>query len=150
MRSRKAFQLGFTDRLLQPFILKLRHFATFHTDDMMVSFILVGSLVLRRTTELMLDNQVGIHQQDDGIIKRRPTHTEFPIRFHVFIKHVNIEVSLYGINGIKNSISFGSLPMPVLLKILREHLFDRFFDIFFHKVLRSAFKVNCFYYNLKV
>ena len=150
MRSRETFQFGFSNSLFQSIILKLCHCTTFHTNDMVVGFILIRSFVFRRTSKLMLDNQIGIHQQNDGVIKRRPTHTEFPIRFHVFIKHVDIKVSLYGINRIKNSISFGGLPMPVLLQILREHLSDRFFDIFFHKILRSAFKVNCFYYNLKV
>ena len=146
----KAFQLGCYDSLFQQRILKLGYLTTFGANHVMMGFITECTLELGRIPELMLDNQVGIHQQDDGIIKRRPTHTEFPIRFHVFIKHVYIKVSLNGINRIKNSISFGSLPMPVLLEILREHPFHRFFDIFFHKILRSAFKVNCFYNNLKV
>ena len=150
MVSGKPLQLRGTDGFLQPIVLKLRHRATFRTNHVMVGFVLVGPLVLGRTAELVPDDQVGIHQQDDGVVEGSPTYPEVAFRLHVIIEHVNVKMSLYGIDGIENSIAFGRLSMSVLLQIVGQHLLDCISYVFFHTGFCSASKVKPFYDNLKV
>lgn len=95
--------------------------------------------------ELMFDHQPRINQEYDCIIKSSTTYTELFFFSHIGIEHIYIKMSLYGIDCIEYSITLGCLPMPVLLKIIRQNLFCFIFYILFHPVIRSGFKVNLFY-----
>ena len=92
--GREAFQLGRYDGSLQVLVLKFGHLTTLRTNHVMVRLVLVSPLVLRRAAELMPDNQIGVHQQDDGIIKRCPTYAEVSLRLHVIVEHVYVKVPL--------------------------------------------------------
>ena len=149
--SRELFQLGLSNGLLQLFILELRHLATIRTDHVMVRLVLVSTLVLRGSAELMTDDQIGVHQQDDGIVERGTAYAEMPLILHIVIERVYVKMPLNGLDGIEYRITFGSLSMPVFLQILGQHLFYRLSYILFHTSYPcSAFKVKLFYDNLKV
>ena len=150
MRGGELFQLRFADGKFQPLVLELRHTTATRANQMVMNPVAVCPFVLRRSAELMPDDQMGIHQQDDGIVECSPTHPEVAFILHTVIKCIDVKMSLDGINHVEYSIAFGCLAMPVLLQILGEHLFDRFFDILFHTSSCSAFKVKGFYDNLKV
>ena len=130
--GREALQLGRYDGSLQVLILKFGHLTTLRTNHVMVRLVLVCPLVLRRAAEMMPDNQIGVHQQDEGIIKRSPTYAEVSLRLHVIVEHVYVKVPLDGINRIEYSISFGRFPVPVLLQIIGQHLFDYVSYVLFH------------------
>ena len=67
---RELLQLCLSNGLLQLLILELRHLATIRTNHVMVRLVLVSTLVLRGSAELMTDDQISVHQQDDGIVDK--------------------------------------------------------------------------------
>lgn len=109
----KIFQFRLCYGLLQIFIFKLRHFPTACTNQMMMGFILIRTFILRCISKLVFNNQSGINQQYDSIIKSGTAYTEFFFFRHVTIQHVYIEMSLYRINRIQYSITFGRFSMSV-------------------------------------
>ncbi len=141
----KPFQSGLSNRLFQRCIFKLDNLSAGSTNHVMVGFIIVRAFVLRSVTELMFDNQPCIYQQNDGIIESGTAHTELFLFSHIGIQHINIEMSLDGIDGIEYSVSFGCLPMPVFLKIISQNLLYLISNCFFHPINRSGFKVSFFY-----
>jgi len=76
MISSKLFQFGSPNGTFQILILKFRHTTTLRTNHVMMRLVPISPLILRRTSKLMLDHQVRIHQQDDGVVKCCPTNTE--------------------------------------------------------------------------
>ena len=140
----KTFQFGFGYSLFQSFIFEFGNFSARSTYHVMVGFIVIRTLVLRSIAKLVLDNQSGINQEYDCVIKSSTTYTEFLFLSHIRIQHIYIEMSFYGIDSVEYSITLGCLPMPVLLKIIRQNLFCLIFYILFHPVIRSGFKVNLF------
>src|SRR4030042_2359982 len=72
-------------------------------------------------SKLMLDDQITIEQQLNGIVQCSPAHPVILV-LHENIKRFNIEVSSPGIYLIKNSISLGGFPVTFLLKIFSDDL----------------------------
>ena len=119
---------GMLDSMLEIFVQKLRHLAALGTDLMMMRTTIVAPLVLGRVAKLVLDDQTGIHQQDDGIVERGTTDTKLFLPLHQRIKGINVEMPLYRIDGVEYGISLGRLTMPVQIEIFRKYLLDRFFQ----------------------
>jgi hypothetical protein len=142
--SSKAFQFSCYNRLFQQFILKFGYLSAFGANHVMMRFITECTLELGGIPELMLDNQIGIEQKNDGIVKRSPAYTKFSLGLHIIIERLDVEMTLDGINGIKYGITFGSFPMPVCLQILSQLLFYLISYVFFHISLYSASKLNLF------
>lgn len=129
MRQVKSVQLGFLDGLPQFIILKLRHLTTLGTYLVMMRIAIVAFFVLGGGAKLVLDDQMGIHQKNNGIVKGSPADPEFFLVDHQRIKGIYIKMTVYGINGIKYGKAFGSLPMPVRLEIFRKYLLYCIFHI---------------------
>ena len=75
-----------------------------------------------RIAEQMLNNQFGIHQKNNRIIKRSPAYTEVFLIHHLAIEHINIKMPVYRIDCIEYGKTFGRLPMTVRFQILGEYL----------------------------
>ena len=128
VRQVKAPEPGVLDGVLEVFVLKLRDLATLGANLMMMRAAIVAPFILGGVAKLVLDDQTGIHQQDDGIVERGTADTELLLPFHQRIESVNIEMTLYRIDGVKYGIAFGRLAMSVLIEIFRKYLLDRFFQ----------------------
>src|SRR5699024_4645693 len=98
-------------------------------------------------SELVLDNQPGIDEKDDGIVKSCPAHPEILLLHHPQIEHVNIEMAVNRIDSIEYGIAFRSLTMPVRCEIFREYLPYCLFHVFsFHhqpKLARTKLSLFC-------
>ena len=68
MRLGKLCQLGSLDISLQLVILKLSHLATLSAYHVMMGYLVITLLILRGRAKLMLDDQMRIHEQDNGIV----------------------------------------------------------------------------------
>ena len=86
--------------VLQFFILKLGHLATLRADEVVVCLAVVALLILRGCAELVLDDQIGIHQQDDGVVERSPAHAEVFFLLHQCVEGVDIKMPIQAIDGI--------------------------------------------------
>ena len=106
-----------------------KEYSFVETDLVVVGVAIVTFLVLRRGTELVLDDQPGIDEQDDGVVKGRTADTEFLVIGHQRIEGVDVKMAVDGVDGIEYSIAFGSLAMPVRVEIFREYLPNCIFHI---------------------
>ena len=129
VRQVEAAQFGILDSVAQLLVLKFRHLAALGADLVVVGVAIVTFLVLRRGTELVLDDQPGIDEQDDGVVKGRTADTEFLVIGHQRIKRIDVEMPVDGIDGIEYGVTFGCLAMPVRIEIFGEYLSDRIFHI---------------------
>lgn len=77
----------------------------------------------------MLDDQPGVDEQNDGIVECSPAHPKFLVVHHLRIEHVYVKMAVYRVYGVKYSITFGSLTMPVRIEIFSEYLPYRIFDV---------------------
>ena len=132
MSGGKLLQFGICNGLLQGFILKFGHFSALCTNHVMMGFGLIGTLVLGRGAKLMLDNQIGIDKQNDGVIEGCSTHPELAVGFHIVIQFIYTKLALDAIDGIKYGIARGRLTLPVGLQILGQYLPYCIFYILFH------------------
>ncbi len=136
MRRLKLLQLGIGNGFLQGFILKLGHPAALGTYQVMVVFFVVRAFVLGGTAELVLDDQMCIDKQDNGVVEGRTTDAKLPLS-HPVIECIDIEMSLDGVDGIEYSIAFGCLAMPVRLQIVGQYLPHFLFHVLFHLAFSS-------------
>jgi hypothetical protein len=144
----KTLELGIFNGVLQLVVVKLGDAATLGAYLMMMRIAIVALLVLRGGTELMLDNQPGINQQDDGVVERGPAHAEVFLIDHERIEGINVEMAFDRIDGIENGIALRGFPVAIDMQVFGEYLLDCFFKVLiFHCLetyLLSGNKVNGF------
>ena len=128
--------------MLQLLVLKLRHPAALCTDLMMMGVAVITFFVLGGISELMFDDQTGIDEKYDGIVKGSAAHTEIFLIRHQRIECIYIEMSFNGVDGIKYGITFGSLTMPVRIEIFGEYLLYRIFYVLTFHFCRRSFTAN--------
>ena len=99
----------------------------------------------------MLDDQPRIDKQNNSIIKSCPAHPEILLIHHSGIEHIDIEMSVDGIDSFEYGVTFGSLTMPVRREIFCEYLPYCIFHIlsFHHQHKISANKVKPFLWKAK-
>ena len=146
MSLAEAGKPGMLDGLLKVFVLKLDYFATLGTNHMMVGVAVVTLLILGGVAKLVLDNQPGIDEQNNGIVKRGAAYPKVLVVGHKRIKRVDIKMSVNGINRVEYGIAFGRLAMSVRIKIFGEYLPDR---IFYILIIHISNKVNSFFGKLR-
>ena len=110
--------------LLQTGIAVLQHLARVKINKMIVLPELVGPLVLGTVvTELVLDHQVAVEQQHDGVVQGGAAYTVLVV-FHLVVKRFDVEMPIGGVDLLKDGKTLWCLAQIVLPKILREYLFD--------------------------
>ena len=129
MRQVEAAQLRMLDSMLQFPVLEFDHLAALRAYLVVVRIAVIAFFVLRGIPELVLDNQTGVDEQYDSIVKRRAADPEIFLVCHKRVKRVDIEMPVYGINSVEYGIAFGSLTMPVRIEIFGEYLPNRIFHI---------------------
>lgn len=125
----KAGQFGGCDSTLQFLVVKLGHRAALGADLVMMRVAVVTFFVLGRVAKLVLDNQAGIDEQDDGVVKRSAAHAEILLVCHERIERFHVKMTVDGVDGIEYSVAFGSLAMPVRVEIFGEYLLHCIFHI---------------------
>ena len=110
---------------------------------MMVCLSIERLFVLRRVGELMFNNQLGINEQNNGVVESSSAHSEPLVVIHLGIEHIYIEVTIYRVNGIKYCKTFGGFTMSVRFQIFGKYLLYCIFYICgYHN---RANKVNPFF-----
>ena len=95
--------------LLQTGIAVLQHLARVKINEMVVLPELVGPLVLCAVvTELVLDHQVAVEQQHDGVVQGGAAYTVLVV-FHLVIKRLDVEMPVGGVDLLQDGETFRSL-----------------------------------------
>ena len=122
MREHKPLQLGLLDLLPKQVVLHLFHLAALGADLVMVRMAAVATLILRAVSKLMLHHQMGIEQQQNGVVERCTTHAEFLLLGHACVERLHVEMGVNGVNGIEYGKPLRRLAMPVQIQIFSKYL----------------------------
>ena len=119
----------------KPRIAILQYLSRLKINEMVVLPELVGTLVLGAVVpELVLDHQVGVEQQLNGIVQGGAADTVFVV-LHLVVQLFDVEMAIRGVDLMKDGESLRGFPKIVLVKVFGEYLPDCQYDgfvVFFH------------------
>ena len=105
----ELFLDGFLD-VLKPGVAILQHLSCVEVNEMVVLPELVGTFILCAVVpELVLDHQIAVEQQLDGVVQGGAADTVFVV-LHLVVERLNVEMAIGGIDLLKDGKAFRSLP----------------------------------------
>lgn len=149
MRQVETVELRMLNDVLQLGMLVLAHLPALGTYLMVMRFTVVTLFILGGVSELVLDYQMRVDEQDNGIVERRPAYPEVLAIYHQRVKRINVKMSIDRINRFEYGIAFRGFPMPSRFQIFGKYLSYGIFHVLnFHFdgvfSFKNANKVNLF------
>lgn len=110
--------------LQQPRIAILHDFPGVEVDEMVVLAELVRTFVLGTVmAKLVLDHQIAVQQQLNGVVQGGATNTVLPV-FHPVVEVFNIEMPLGAVNLLQDGKALRSLSKIMVMEVFGEYLSD--------------------------
>gem|GEM_PF-4788863 len=110
--------------LLDTRVTEFNHFATIHTDQVVVLFETMGFLVLGKIfPKLVLGDKIATYQELKSVVNRCPAHPVVGV-FHVYIQSLCIKMISTAVDLLQDRITLRCFTEVVLFKMPREDFFD--------------------------
>ena len=123
VRHLEFLQVDIGNAPLQFLVLKFGHTAARGANQMVVGFDVERFLVLGCIAKGMLDEQLGVEQEHDGIVERGTADPEILLLHHDAEEGLDVEMAVDGIDSIEYGKAFRRLAMLVDAKIFGKYLF---------------------------